>query len=93
MSADWPIVSQHAARRFHERKRDCQPPVGPRAAWIEGRPVPRPHGLDADAVRYHDGVGLALVCEGHVLVTAIRAGQAASPTLRQAVARVGGGSA
>jgi len=90
---DWPTISRHAARRLHERGQACEPPVGPRAAWIDGQPVAEPHGLDADAVRYHAPTGLVLVCQHGVLVTCLRGETAASPVLRRAVQRVGGASA
>lgn len=89
---DWPVISGHAARRFHERKQPCEPSVGPRAAWIEGVPV-RGHGCDADAVRYHEPTGLALLAKRSVIVTVLAVDDAADPALREAVAAVGGGSA
>jgi hypothetical protein len=86
VSVDWPTVSAHAASRFAERGREA--PVGPRAAWIQGRDVGEPHGCDADAVRYHAPSNLALLVRNGVLVTCI-AVDGRNAELARAVARGG----
>lgn len=82
-TVEWPGVTNHGAERYKDRRADdCR--LGPRAAWIQSKRVPRPHGLDGDEVRYCEAADVVLIRKDEDLVTAIDVPTAKMP-VREAV--------
>lgn len=86
--SEWILVSDHAAYRYRQRRRDeCF--VGPRIAWFDGVELDD-HALEGDEVRYHEPSDTLLVRKDSHIVTAIDVEHARLRT-RSAVERVRGG--
>lgn len=93
-SVEFPYVSEHAGRRWYQR-RSTDPGYGPVIAWNRAHPLPESHGIRCDEARYHPETDTVLVAkhDSHrdqpVLVT-VYSVEGAKPSVREAVAEVAG---